>query len=165
MSKTLENLMAGFAGESQANRKYTAYAEKAEKDGMKNIAKLFRATADAETIHALKEFMLAGHVKTTAENLKDAVAGETYETKIMYPEFEKVAAEEGNVPAEIAFKWAKEAESVHAALYQEALDNIDTYEDQEVTYYLCPICGKIEMSRPDKCSICNADGAKFVEYK
>lgn len=160
--KTLENLMAAFAGESQANRKYTAYAKKAEAEGKHNAAKLFRAAADAETLHALKEFELAGKIKTTAENLQDAIAGETYEFTDMYPGFIEVAKAEGEKAAVGAFTMAMKAEEVHAKLYQEALENIDNTE--EVFYYLCPLCGNIEKFVPDKCSICGVPGEKFIKY-
>lgn len=161
-NKTNDNLMEAFAGESQANRKYLAYSKKAEKDGNKNAAKLFKAASDAETIHALKHFEVAGKVSTTAENLKDAVAGETHEYKDMYPDFVKIAKEEGNKAAVMTFTFAMKAEEVHARLYQEALDNLDKTE--EVFYYLCPVCGNIEKSRPEKCSICGAPGDKFIKY-
>ncbi len=161
-NKTSENLMAAFAGESQANRKYTAYARKAEADGYRNAAKLFRAAADAETLHALKEFELAGKIHSTADNLKDAVAGETYEYKTMYPEFIKDAQAEDNKAASIAFNFAMQAEEVHAKLYSEALENLD--ETEEVFYYLCPVCGNIERAVPDKCPICGVPGLKFIKY-
>lgn len=161
-NKTLDNLMAAFAGESQANRKYTAYAKKAEKDGKLNTAKLFRAAADAETIHALKEFELAGKVKTTEENIADAKAGETYEYQSMYPAFVKDAEAEGNNAAVTAFTYAMKAEEVHARLYQDALDNLD--ETEEVFYYLCPVCGNIEKFVPERCSICGVLGSKFIKY-
>lgn len=160
--KTLNNLMEAFAGESQANRKYTAYAKKAEKDGKLNAAKLFRAAADAETLHAHKELEIAGKINTTAENLQDAVEGETYEYKSMYPEFIKDAEAEGNKAAINIFTFAMKAEEVHAKLYKEALENLD--ETEEVFYYLCPICGNIEKSVPDKCSICGVMGSKFIKY-
>jgi len=161
-NKTLENLMAAFAGEAQANRKYTAYAKKAEQEGKLNAAKLFRAAADAETLHALKHFEVAGKIGTTADNLDDAVNGETYEFKEMYPEFIKVAEAEGNKAAVMSFKLAMKVEEVHAKLYKEALENID--ETEEVFYYLCPVCGNIEKSRPEKCSICGVPGEKFIKY-
>lgn len=160
--KTIENLMAAFAGESQANRKYTAYAAKAEKDGHINAAKLFRAAADAETFHALKHFEVAGKIGSTEDNLKDAVAGETYEFKDMYPEFLKEAEESGDKAAIKTFSHALQAEEVHAKLYQEALENID--ESEEVFYYLCPLCGNIEKAVPDKCFICGVPGSKFIKY-
>ena len=160
--KTLANLMEAFAGESQANRKYLAYAEKAEKEGKLNAAKLFRAAADAETLHAMMQFKIAGKVGSTADNLKDGIAGETYEYKEMYPKFVKEAAEAGNKAALRAFTFAMKAEEVHAKLYQEALENIDSTE--EVFYYLCPVCGNIEKAVPDRCSICGVSGDKFIKY-
>ncbi len=161
-SKTLANLMEAFAGESEANRKYTAYAKKAEKDGKINAAKLFRAASDAETIHALKHFEVAGKVHSTAENLTDAVAGETHEATEMYPDFLATAKEEGHKAAALSFTYAMKAEAVHAKLYQEALKNLD--QTEEIFYYLCPLCGNIEKSRPDKCSICGISGDRFIKY-
>ncbi|MGI6731154.1 MAG: FAD-dependent oxidoreductase [Anaerovoracaceae bacterium] len=162
VSKTQENLMAAFTGEAEANRKYTAYAKKAEKDGNLNAAKLFRAAADAETIHALKHFEVAGKIGSTADNLKDGVKGETYEYKEMYPDFVKEAEAEGNKAALISFNFAMKAEEVHAGLYKEALENLD--QTEEVFYYLCPICGNIEKLQPEKCSICGVPGDKFIKY-
>lgn len=161
-NKTLKNLMTAFTGESEANRKYTAYANKAEKEGKLNAAKLFRAAADAETIHALKHFEVAGKIGSTAENLKDGVAGETYEYKEMYPPFVEQAEKEGNKAAAMSFTFAMKAEEVHAGLYQEALENLDN--EEEVFYYLCPVCGNIEKARPERCSICGVVGEKFIEY-
>jgi rubrerythrin/NAD-dependent dihydropyrimidine dehydrogenase PreA subunit len=160
--KTFENLMKAFAGEAQANRKYTAYAKKAEKEGKLNAAKLFKAAADAETIHALKHFEVAGKVGSTLENLKDGIAGETYEYQSMYPPFVAEAEAVGNSAAVMSFMFAMKAEEVHAKLYQEAIDNLDS--DEEVFYYLCPICGNIEKYVPDRCSICGALGSKFIKY-
>ncbi len=162
VGKTQDNLMAAFAGESQANRKYLAYARKAEKDGKLNAAKLFKAASDAETLHALKHFEVAGKIGTTPDNLKDAVAGETHEYKEMYPDFVKQAEAEGNKSALLSFTFAMKAEEVHARLYQEALENLDSAE--EVFYYLCPVCGNIEKFRPEKCSICGVSGDKFIQY-
>lgn len=161
-NKTLNNLMEAFAGESQANRKYLSYAKKAEKDGKINAAKLFRAASDAETLHALKHFEVAGKIGTTVDNLKDAVAGETHEYQNMYPDFVKVAEEEGNKAAALSFIYAMKAEEVHARLYQEALENLD--QEEEVFYYLCPVCGNIEKYVPEKCSICGIPGEKFIKY-
>jgi len=162
MEKTMKDLMEAFAGESQANRKYTAFAKKAEAEGKLNAAKLFRAAADAETLHALKHLEVAGKIGSTAENLKAGVEGETYEYKDMYPEFLKDAEAEGNKAAIMAFTFAMKAEEVHARLYQEALENID--QTEEVFYYLCPVCGNIEKSIPEKCSICGVPGSKFIKY-
>ncbi|MBP8893801.1 MAG: rubrerythrin family protein, partial [Saprospiraceae bacterium] len=133
---TLDNLMDAFAGEAQANRKYLAYAKKAEKDGKINVAKLFRAASDAETLHALKHFEVAGKIGSTADNLKDGIAGETHEYKDMYPDFVNEAEAAGNKAALMSFTFAMKAEEVHAKLYKEALENLD--QTEEVFYYLCP---------------------------
>jgi rubrerythrin len=161
-NKTYENLMTAFTGEAEANRKYTAYAKKALAEGKKNAAKLFSAAADAETLHALKHFEVAGKIADTAENLKDAVAGETYEFQSMYPPFIEQAKAEGNKAAERTFMFAMKAEAVHAKLYQQALENLEG--EEEVFYYLCPMCGNIEMARPERCVICGVPGDKFVKY-
>lgn len=162
MEKTMKNLMDAFAGESQANRKYTAYAKKAEAEGKLNAAKLFKAASDAETLHALKEFEVAGKIGATNDNLKDAVAGETHEYQSMYPDFIKDAEAEGNKAAVTVFTFAMKAEEVHARLYKEALENID--QTEEIFYYLCPVCGNIEKAVPEKCSICGVPGSKFIKY-
>jgi rubrerythrin len=161
-NKTYENLMAAFAGESQANRKYLAYSKKAEKEGNLNAAKLFKAASDAETIHALKHFEVAGKVGGTVDNLKDAVAGETHEYKEMYPDFVTEAEAAGNNAAVLSFKYAMAAEEVHARLYQEALDSLDSKE--EIFYYLCPVCGNIEKAVPERCPICGVPGDRFIKY-
>jgi rubrerythrin len=161
-NKTLKNLMEAFAGEAQANRKYLAYSKKAEKEGHVNAAKLFKAASDAETIHALRHFEVAGKVGSTADNLKDGVAGETHEYKEMYPPFVKEAEAEGNKAAVRTFTYAMKAEEVHAGLYKEALDNLN--QSEEIFYYLCPVCGNIEKARPGKCPICGVAGDKFIKY-
>ena len=161
-NKTLDNLMEAFAGESQANRKYLAYAQRAEKEGKLNAAKLFRATADAETLHALKHLEIAGKIGSTADNLRDGIAGETYEYKEMYPEFVKEAEAAGNKAAAMSFTFAMKAEEVHAKLYKEALENLD--QTEEVFYYLCPVCGNIEKAVPEKCKICGVPGEKFIKF-
>ena len=161
-SKTLENLMEAFAGESKANRKYLAYAKKAESEGKMNAAKLFKVASDAETLHALKQLEVAGKIGSTVDNLKDAISGETYEYKEMYPDFVEKAEEEGNKAAVMSFIHAMKAEEVHAKLYQEALENLEKTE--EVFYYLCPVCGNIEKVRPEKCSICGIPGDRCIKY-
>lgn len=162
--KTKDNLMEGFAGESQANRKYTAFAAVAEKEGHKDIARLFTATAEAENIHAVAELKLAGKLNDTAANLQAAIEGETYEFTKMYPDFEEVAVAEEHKEAIRAFRYAKEAEKVHARLYKEALDNLNS-EETGAAYYLCPICGYIEKGNaPDACPICQAKGSVFKKY-
>jgi rubrerythrin len=161
--KTNDNLMAGFAGESQANRKYTAFAAVAEQEGHKDVARLFLAAADAENIHAAAELKLAGKIGDTKANLAAAIEGETYEYKTMYPDFEKAAEGENQKQALRVFGFAKAAEEVHAKLYKEALDGIG--KDTGVAYYLCPVCGYIEKgSVPDTCPICKVKGSSFKKY-
>lgn len=162
MSKVNENLMVAFAGESQANRKYLAYAAQAEKEGKETAARLFKAAAEAETIHAMNEFKMAGNVNSTEENLKAAIEGESYEKDTMYPEFKADAEEAGDAKAAKLFGQLGDVEGIHANLYQEVLNNIDS--DTEMNFYLCPVCGNIETSEVDKCRICNVPWDKFVKY-
>lgn len=161
--KTFENLMEAFAGESQANRKYLAFAKKAEEEGQHNIAKLFRSAAEAETVHALKHLATASKIGTTLENLKTAVGGETHEFEKMYPEFIKQAEEADEKGALKSFKLANEAEKVHAKLYSEALKALQEGKDIEAGYFVCPVCGNIEKGKVDKCAICGASGEKFFQ--
>lgn len=163
MSKVHEDLMSAFAGESQASRKYTYFAEVAEKEGHKAAAKLFRAASEAETLHARSELKQAGHIKDTAENLKAAIEGETYEFTTMYPAFIKDAQAEGDNAAERIFHGASEAEKVHAALYKDALDNLSKNED--VDYYLCPLCGYIHKGpASEPCPICKCKPENFKKF-
>jgi rubrerythrin len=161
MTQTTDNLRAAFAGESQANRRYLAFARKADDEGFPQIARLFRAAAHAETVHALNHLRTVGDVKTTAENLQTAVNGENYEATTMYPDFIKEAESEGDRKAIHTFNYALEAEKVHEMLYRQALDSIgkeqDTYE-----YYVCPVCGFTHArNAPDKCPVCNTLGSRF----
>jgi rubrerythrin len=162
MTTTAENLATAFAGESQANRKYLAFAQKAEKEGFASVARLFRAAAEAETIHALAHFHNMGGVGTTADNLKAAVAGETYEYTTMYPPMLEQAVAEGH-KAKTMFGFALKAEEVHAKLYAAALKAIESGQDLEgAEIYLCPFCGDIEIGKPTaKCPICGAAAEKF----
>lgn len=160
MSKTDKNLKDAFAGESQANRKYLAFAKKAEQEGYKQVAKLFRAAAEAETIHAHNHLRELKGVKSTKENLEAAINGESYEFQNMYPQMIKDAEEEGNKTAVRSFNFANEVEKVHAELYRKALENLGNNE--EVDYYVCEICGyTAEGEPPDKCPVCNARREKF----
>ena len=162
MSKTEENLRDAFAGESQANRKYLAFAKKAEKDGYPQAAKLFRAAAEAETVHAHAHLRALGEIGSTLENLKVAVAGETHEFKNMYPDMIAAAKEEGNKSAERSFVFANEVEKIHAELYQKAIDNLENLE--EVDYYVCSVCGMtVENEPPDKCPVCGAKASAFFK--
>ena len=163
MADTMENLKTAFAGESQANRKYLAFAQQAEKDGLPNVARLFRATAEAETIHAHGHLKAMGGVKSTAENLQAAIGGETYEFSQMYPPMLEQAEKEGH-KAKIMFRYAVEAEKIHAGLYTKALAAVNAGKDIEEEVYLCPVCGHIEIGkRPDKCPICGVKGDKYVK--
>jgi len=164
MSKTNENLMGAFAGESQANRKYLAFAAKAEQDGYPRAAKMFKAAAMAETIHALSHFRAAGGVGSTEANLKAAAEGETYEFEKMYPPMIEEAKAEGNKDAERSFDFANAAEKVHARLYKEVLDNLEKGADSD--YYVCSVCGNVEEGgAPDKCSICGAGKQAFEKVQ
>ena len=164
MPTTDDNLKTAFAGESQANRKYLAFAQKAEKDGLPNVARLFRTAAEAETIHALGHFNAMGGVGGTAENLQAAVDGETYEYTEMYPPMLQQAESEGH-KAKRMFGYAVKAEEVHAKLYQMALEAVQRGEDlSDVEFYLCPFCGYIEIGKPtDPCPICGAKPEKFIQ--
>ena len=162
MSKTMENLAAGFAGESQANRKYLAFADQAEKEGYPGVAKMFRAIASAETLHAHSHFRTMGGVKDTAANLQAALDGETYEFTTMYPEFIKDAEAEGQETAKKGFHLANEAEKVHGELYKKAIASISSLKGKDSDWYLCPICGFVqEGSAPDTCPICKVKGSLF----
>lgn len=156
MSKTLENLKAAFAGESQANRKYLAFAEKAESEGKPGVAKLFRAAAAAETIHAHAHLRLMKGIGSTEENLKQAIEGESYEFESMYPEMMKDAKTEGENAVLRYFGFANEAEKIHANLYTEALNaEGDVFEGAE--FYICSVCGHTQNGiASEKCPICGA---------
>ena len=164
MSKSTENLKEAFAGESQANRKYLAFAKKADQEGYPQVAKLFRAAAEAETIHAHKHLEALGAVGNTAENLKAAVEGETFEFKDMYPAMIEAAKAEDNEQAMQSFNYANEVEKVHAALYQKALDNLETLA--AVDYHVCSVCGfTCENDPPDRCPVCNAKAKVFSKIE
>jgi len=162
MTTTNENLSVAFAGESQANRKYLAFAKQAEKEGLPQIARLFRAAAEAETIHALAHFANMGGVGTTLQNLEAAVSGETYEFTEMYPPMVKLAEEERHKGRHM-LAYANAAEQVHARLFEQALAAMKGGKDlSQMDVYLCPVCGDIEFgSPPDKCPICGAPAAKY----
>lgn len=150
MVTTKENLKEAFAGESQANQKYRAFARRAEKEGFVNIAKLFKTTAEAERIHAEGHLGSLDGIGSTVENLKEAIEGETYEFTEMYPPMHEEAVNE-NHKAQRMFKYALDAERVHAELYKLALETAERGKDLDVTeIYLCPICGHIEFGKPDK---------------
>jgi rubrerythrin len=164
MTDTLKNLKEAFAGESQANQKYRAFARQAEKDGFTNIARLFRMTAEAERIHAEGHLKAMEGIGTTAENLQAAIDGETYEFTQMYPPMVEQAEAEAH-KAKRMFGYAVEAEKVHAKLYAKALEAARQGKDLEgVEFYLCPVCGYIEFGKPtEACPICGTKPEKFVQ--
>lgn len=165
MSETEKNLWAAFAGESQANRKYLAFAKKADEDGFKGVAKLFRAAAAAETVHAHNHLEVVGGIKSTLENLKEAYGGEHYEFSTMYPEFLAKSKEEKETGATRSFHWANEVEKVHGGLYEEAIKALEgggTLPEKD--YYICEKCGfTIGDAAPDKCPVCGAKKESFFK--
>ncbi len=160
MSKTEQNLQDAFAGESQANRKYLAFAKKAEDEGYAQVAKLFRAAAAAETIHAHNHLKALAGVKSTRDNLMAAISGETYEFQKMYPPMIDDAKTEGQDYAVRSFSLANEVEKVHAALYKKALENLG--KNAATDYYVCSVCGHtVEGEAPDDCPVCRAKKQAF----
>lgn len=164
MATTESNLKEAFAGESQAYRKYMAFAKKAEQDGFGNVARLFRTAAEAEAIHALGHLGAMNGIGSTADNLRAAVAGETYEYTEMYPPMLQLA-EADNHKAKRMFGYAVKAEAVHAALYKLALEAVSQGKDlAETNFYLCPVCGHIELGKPPAtCPICNLKGERYIQ--
>ncbi|MBW1846248.1 MAG: rubrerythrin family protein [Deltaproteobacteria bacterium] len=162
---TNDNLKKAFAGESQANRKYLAFSKKSETDGFKQIAKLFRAAAAAETVHAHAHLAAMDGIKSTEENLVSAVEGESHEFENMYPPFLKEAQEEGNKPAERSFRFALAVEEIHHSLYNEALESVKAGKDlPEKKIYVCEVCGNtVYDNPPEKCPVCSASQSKFTE--
>lgn len=162
---TMDNLKEAFAGESQANRKYLAFAKKAEEEGFVQVAKLFRAAAEAETVHAHAHLRAMDGIKGTAENLKAAIEGEGFEFQQMYPKFLAEAQQEGMKPAEFSFRYALGVEEIHHGLYSRALEAIEAGNDMPATpVYVCPVCGNtVEGDVPDRCPICSVPGRRFVE--
>ncbi len=162
---TQDNLQLAFAGESQANRKYLAFAEKAEQEGFKEVARLFRAAAAAETVHAINHLRIMGGVSSTSNNLKAAISGETEEFMDMYPRFIEMAKKEKASDAAIlSMDVANKVEKIHATLYKKALDNLG--KNEETDYYVCSICGNtVEKGAPDRCPICNAPKEMFKKIE
>ena len=159
---SMDNLKNAFAGESQANRKYLAFAKKAEDEGFKQVAKLFRAAAEAETVHAHSHLRVIGGVRSTKENVQEAIGGETYEFTKMYPQMIEEARKEGNKQALQSFEFANKVEKIHADLYQKALNNLG--KNEAVDYYVCQVCGNtVEKAAPDKCPICGASKSMFIK--
>lgn len=164
MSKSEEDLKEAFAGESQANRKYLAFAKKADQEGYKQVAKLFRAAAEAETVHAHAHLRNLAGVKSTKENLEGAINGESFEFQQMYPRMIEDAKAEGNKGALISFDYANQVEKIHADLYTKALNNLGKNEETE--YVVCQVCGMtVEGEAPDKCPVCGAPKSSFKKVE
>jgi len=165
MQKTDENLKSAFAGESQANRRYLAFARKAEEEGFTQVAKLFKAAAEAETVHALNHLRITGQIKSTLENLETAVSGETFEFNEMYPKYIDTAKQEGNKQAAWSFNVANQVEQIHGKLFNKAINALKNKETlEQVDYYVCGVCGNtVEGEAPDKCPICGAPKEKFFK--
>jgi len=162
---TTDNLRAAFAGESQANRTYLAAAKKADSEGYPQVAKLFRAASEAETVHAHAHLRVLGTVGTTAENLRSAIGGEAHEFKEMYPQFVAEAEKEGNQPAAISFKNALAVEKIHHDLYSGALASLQAGKDlPSAAIFVCGVCGNTVIGEPpERCPICGAPRSKFSE--
>ena len=167
MGKTEENLAAAFAGESQANRKYLAFAKKADQEGHKPVARLFRAAAAAETVHAHNHLRVMGGVKSTAENLQAAINGEHYEFTSMYPAFIKDAQAEKKREAQEGFALANKVEAIHHGLYSAALNALKSGSPMPVVvYYVCQVCGNtVENQAPEECPICGAPRPNFLKVE
>ncbi|OSM02552.1 rubrerythrin family protein [Magnetofaba australis] len=162
---TEDNLKAAFAGESQANRKYLAFAKKAETDGFPQVAKLFRAVAEAETLHAHAHLRVLDGIKDTVTNLEEAMGGESYEFTDMYPGFVKEAEAEGNSRAVKSMSQAMEVEKVHYDLFSQALAAVKSGKDLDAALdiYICPVCGHTEIGKaPDNCPVCGVKGEKYL---
>ena len=161
MSKSEESLKLAFAGESQANRRYLAFGVKADQEGYSQVARLFRAAAEAETVHAHNHLRALKGIRSTRENLQEAISGETHEFKSMYPEMIEAAKADENKEAERTFNYANEVEKVHAQLYTKLLDTLGTSQES-YPYYVCPVCGlTAEKNTPDVCPVCGAKGEMF----
>jgi rubrerythrin len=165
MSKSEQYLKEAFAGESQANRKYLAFADKAKRDGFSQAARLFLAAAEAETVHAHNHLRVLKGVGDTAANLREAIAGETHEFTNMYPEMIEAAKAEGAKDAERSFRLASEVEKTHGKLYQQMLDNLGKSKE-EFPYFVCPVCGHTaEKHAPAICPVCGAKGELFKKIE
>jgi len=163
MSKTQGNLQQAFAGESQANRRYLFFAEKAENEGHPQIARLFRAAAEAETIHARNHFAVMGGIGSTKDSLRAAIMGENYEFTQMYPVFIEEARAEREERAEISFTFANKVEKIHHALFQKAFEALKAGQELKAEpYFICQVCGNtVAREAPEKCPVCGAPRSKF----
>jgi len=164
---TKDNLQEAFAGESQANRKYLFFAEKADEAGNRQIARLFRAAAEAETAHARNHLKVLGEIKSDKENLEAAVGGENYEFTEMYPDFIEQANKENNQAAANSFDLANKVEQIHHGLFREALSKLESGKSfKDAPYYVCQVCGNtVEGDAPERCPVCGAPRSKFKKVE
>ncbi len=170
MPNTDENLKTAFAGESQANRRYLAFAQKAEQEKLPNLARMFKAISEAETVHALNHLRAMGGVKSTKENVEAALSGENYEVTKMYPPMVETAKKEGKKAAEQTTSFELATEKVHEVMYRKALEAVKAGKDiPKVTYWVCPVCGQTFegdfASLPDKCPVEGTPKAKFLKFE
>lgn len=163
---TEENLKEAFAGESQAHMRYLIFAEKAEEEGLPNIARLFRAIAYAEKVHAENHYSTLGMIRESAENLQTAIEGETHEVEEMYPAYSAVAKLQGEKGAQRVMDWALQAEKIHAGMYQKAKQAVESGKDIKIgPIYICKACGyTVEGETPDRCPVCGATKEKFQKF-
>ncbi len=163
---TKANLEAAFAGESQAHMKYSAFAEKAEKEGFKEVARLFKAIAHAEKVHATNHLRALGKINSTVENLQEAINGENFEVNEMYPAFDAVAKLQGEKAAERSIHYAIEAEKIHEVMYTDAKKSVEKKKDiPEANVYVCPVCGHtIIGGAPDECPVCGCKKEKYIKF-
>lgn len=163
---TEQNLTSAFAGESQAHMRYTIFADKAEEEGYSNVAKLFRAIAFAERVHAKNHYDVLGNIRGSSDNLQVAIDGETYEVNEMYPAFKAVAELQGEEGAQRSTNWALQAEKVHAGMYQRAKQAVGRKEDIEIgPVQICEVCGyTVEGEAPERCPLCGAPKEKFRSF-
>jgi rubrerythrin len=167
LTKTEKNLEEAFAGESQASRRYLFFADKAESQGHPQIARLFRATVQAETVHARNHLKVLGGIGSTAENLRGSIGGEEYEFTKMYPDFIEQAKAEKQTQAETSFDYANKVEKIHYGLYQKALEALEAGKEiKEEPYFVCPVCGNtVAGEAPERCPICGAPRSKFLKVE
>ena len=163
MSSTEENLQSAFAGESQANRRYLFFAEKAESEGYPQIARLFRAAADAETVHARNHFNAMDGVGSTKANLNAGVIGEHHEFTGMYPPFIEQAKIDEYKRGQVTFEWANKVEEIHYNHFQGVLKTLDAGQQlKDEPYFVCQVCGNtVAGEAPEKCPVCGAPQSKF----
>ena len=167
MKKMTEtNLSDAFAGESQAHMKYAVFADKAEKEGYPNVARLFRAVSRAERAHATGHLRVLAGAGKTSENLQAAIDGETFEVEEMYPAYDAVAEVQVEKGALRSIHYALEAEKIHAAMYHAAKQSVDSGKDIDIgTINICAVCGHtLEGDAPDRCPVCGATKAQFEEF-